>query len=1156
MPFSRPLRAAIVVAPLLLVISSLAFLAFLAAVAAAAPPAVLGIEPPPPPREPRVAAASAEPEAAKTSFGLPEGFAAEAWAAEPLLANPVAFSIDEQGKAYVCEAFRAHKGVGDNVRINDDRWLDADLANDTVDERFASMVRILGEKAKDWVVETDRLRRVVDTDGDGRGDTATVFATGFNRLIDGHGAGVLARRGDVFYACIPHLWRFRDADGDGVADEKLPLHVGYGVRTAIQGHDLHGLTLGPDGRLWFSIGDRGYHVEHEGGVASDPESGAVFRCEPDGSNLEVVATGLRNPQELAFDDLGHCFTCDNNTDGGDRTRLVHVVPGGDSGWRGPVQYLPDRGPFNREQLWRTAFVGQPAWILPPVGHVGAGPAGFAAYPGTGLTPWFDGRFFLADFRGAAATSLVHTFRVRPLGASFELVDADETFRHILATDVEMGPDGSLWVSDWVQGWEGDGKGRLWRFFPTGLPADEAEERRRIVEEVRSLLAGDWTALDVDRLVALLSHADRRIRREAQFELARRDDAAAFIRLADDTSRPMLARVHAIQGLEQVVRWRRRHAPGPAFLLALRLGDVLSRCLSDEAWEIRMVATRALGDLHNSRAVEPVLRALADPHSHVRAAAGIALARLGRVETRGSDYDAVLPAIVAAIRAEGARTPLGDPHARHPLVMALVANTLPDDLARLVADPDPAVRLSACLAMRRTRDTSIAICLDDTDPRIVLEAARAAYDVPIERARSALAGRLLEGPVTGPDGDAFTRRAIAACERLGSEADADRLAAFVTRADAPTPLRLQALAVLGDWAVPPPRDRVWGAWRPIAPRDPALARAALERALPSILASSAGEAVQAEALKTAAELEVPGIRGLLVAAAIDSSRPAATRAAALSALASSVPAEAFRIAASLSADPLPEVRSAARQVRSAALATNPDDAAARALAAEVLAACVESATSDSELREQQAGIDLLKSLGSSAGDATGALVARVEAGSLDPRLSLEVIEAAGGDRQRVLGLATSGGGVLVGGDAARGRDLFLRKASVECLRCHAVGGSGGIVGPPLDATGLKRDRAYLLESLLAPSAQFADGYRTTVVVTDDGRTVSGIVKSETDEVVTILTGDGREERLATASIEDRATGASAMPADIAAKLTPRELRDLVEWLAGLRAVAPE
>ena len=1153
MSFSRPLRATIVVALLLLAISSPSLLA---AVAAAAPPAVPGIEPPPPPREPRVAAASAEPEAAKTSFGLPEGFAAEAWAAEPLLANPVAFSLDEHGRAYVCEAFRAHKGVGDNVRINDDRWLDADLANDTVDERFASMVRILGEKAKDWVVETDRLRRVVDSVGDGRGDTATVFATGFNRLIDGHGAGVLARRGDVFYACIPHLWRFRDVDGDGLADEKLPLHVGYGVRTAIQGHDLHGLTLGPDGRLWFSIGDRGYHVEHEGGLASDPESGAVFRCEPDGSNLEVVATGLRNPQELAFDDLGHCFTCDNNTDGGDRTRLVHVVPGGDSGWRGPVQYLPDRGPFNREQLWRTAFDGQPAWILPPVGHVGAGPAGFAAYPGTGLTPWFDGRFFLADFRGAAATSLVHTFRVRPLGASFELIDADETFRHILATDVEMGPDGALWVSDWVQGWEGDGKGRLWRFFPTGLSAEESAKRQAIVDEVRLLLAADWTLFLPEHLDELLDHPDRRLRREAQFELARRRDIATLAAVASDTSRPVLARVHAIQGLEQVARSMRSRQPSPPYFLDRTILGTLEKCLTDGAFEMRMVAARTLGETRHDRAATPLLRGLTDPHSHVRAAAGIALGRLGGAVGNGHVEAAVLPAIVAAIRAEGARTPLGDPHARHPLVMALVANTLPDDLARLVTDPDPAVRLAACLGMRRTRDTSIATCLDDTDPRIVLEAARAAYDVPIERARSALAGRLLEGPVTGLDGDAFTRRAIAACERLGSEADADRLAAFVTRADAPTPLRLQALAVLGDWATPPPRDRVWGAWRPLAPRDPAPARTALERALPSILASSSGEAVQAEALKTAAALDVPEIGALLVAAATDPSRPADTRAAALLALAASAPSDASRIATNLSSDPLPEVRTAARRVRGAALATTADDPAARALAAEVLAACAKPATSDSELREQQAGIDLLKSLGSSAGDAIGALLSRLEAGSLDPRLSLEVVEAAGGDRQRVLGLAASGGGVLVGGDSARGRDLFLRKTTVECLRCHAVGGSGGIVGPPLDATGLKRDRSHLLESLLDPSAQFADGYRTTVVVTDDGRTVSGIVKAETDEVVTILTGDGREERLATASIEDRTTGASAMPADIAAKLTPRELRDLVEWLAGLRAVAPE
>ena len=1151
MLFLRPPRAPMIAATLLLAISNLCL-----PVASSAPPAVPGIEPPPPPREPRIAAASAEPEAARTTFGLPAGFAAEVWAAEPLLANPVAFSIDERGHAYVCEAFRAHKGVGDNVRINDDRWLDADLANDTVDERFDSMLRFLGEKAKDWVVETDRLRRVVDTDGDGRADTATVFATGFNRLVDGHGAGVLARRGDVFYACIPHLWRFRDADGDGVADERLPLQVGYGVRTAIQGHDLHGLTLGPDGRIWFSIGDRGYHVEHEGGMASDPESGAVFRCEPDGSALEVVATGLRNPQELAFDDLGHCFTCDNNTDGGDRTRLVHVIPGGDSGWRGPVQYLPDRGPFNRELLWRMPFDGQPAWIVPPVGHVGAGPAGFAAYPGTGLTPWFDGRFFLADFRGAAATSLVHTFRIRPRGASFEMADHDETFRHILATDVEMGSDGALWVSDWVQGWEGDGKGRLWRFFPTGLPPAEESERQRIVAEVRSLLAGDWSALDVDRLVALLSHADRRIRREAQFELARRGDLRRLAAVADAPGRGVLARVHALQGLEQLARSARPHHREPPFFLHPEILKTAARCLSDDAWEVRMVAARTLGESRYAHAAPPLIGALADPHPHVRAAAGTALGRLGRAVGNGAVDDAVLPAIIAAIRAEGARTPLGDPHARHPLVMALVANTIHEDLERLVTDPDPAVRLAGCLAMRRTRDRGIVACLDDADPRIVLEAARAAYDVPIERARGELARRLLVGPVTGPDGDAFTRRAIAACERLGSEADAERLATFVTRPEAPTLLRLQALEALGSWASPPPRDRVWGAWRPIAPRDPAPARTALERALPLILASTVGEAVQAEALRTAAGLDVPGIGAHLVTAATDPNRPAATRAAALAALAATAPLEGLPIAESLSHDPAPEVRAAARRARAVELATRPDTTAAGLLAAEVLTVCTETATGDAELREQQAAIDLLKSLGSTAGDVTGALVARLESGMLDPRLSLEVIEAAGGDRQRILALAASGGGALVGGEAARGRDIFLRKSAVECVRCHRVEDTGGIVGPSLDGIGSKRDRASLLESLLEPSARFADGYRTTVVILDDGRTVAGIVKEETPEELTLITGDGREEHLATASIDERATGPSAMPADLAAKLSPREIRDLVEWLAGLRAVATE
>src|SRR5213075_3230965 len=121
--------------------------------------------------------------------------------------------------------------------------------------------------------------------------------------MDGLGAGILARKGSVYYANLPNLWLLRDTDNDGFADFKKSLSYGYGVRVGFLGHDLHGLTFGPDGRLYYSIGDRASAVKLPNGkTIGDADSGSVFRCNPDGSNLEVFAFGLRNPQELTFDD--------------------------------------------------------------------------------------------------------------------------------------------------------------------------------------------------------------------------------------------------------------------------------------------------------------------------------------------------------------------------------------------------------------------------------------------------------------------------------------------------------------------------------------------------------------------------------------------------------------------------------------------------------------------------------------------------------------------------------------------------------------------------------------------------------------------------------------------------------------------------------------
>ena len=108
-----------------------------------------------------------------------------------------------------------------------------------------------------------------------------------------------------------------------------------------------------------------------------------------------------------------------------------------------------------------------------------------------------------------------------------------------------------------------------------------------------------------------------------------------------------------------------------------------------------------------------------------------------------------------------------------------------------------------------------------------------------------------------------------------------------------------------------------------------------------------------------------------------------------------------------------------------------------------------------------------------------------------------------------------------------------------------------MGPKLDGIGREKDRRHLLEAIVAPDAKVADAYRTTVLVTDDGRTLAGIVTGEGDGTVKLKTADGGMVEVPLDSIEDRASGPSSMPADLAGKLSRRELRDLVAWLESLR-----
>ncbi len=250
------------------------------------------------------------------AFRIPKGFTVELFAAEPQLENPVAICLDEQGRVYVAEEHRFLQGAPENRSHG--FLLEDDLQSNTLADRLAMQKKWARkfENGIAWFTQaSDIVRRLEDRDGDGRADTSTVFADGFNGPLDGLGSGLIARDGKVWYTCIPNLWLLNDKDSDGKADEKTALLRGFGVNAGFYGHDLHGLVWGVDGKLYFSVGDRGAHVvTKEGATISNPRRGAIYRCNPDGTELERIHVGLRNPQELAFDQYGNLFADDNNCD--------------------------------------------------------------------------------------------------------------------------------------------------------------------------------------------------------------------------------------------------------------------------------------------------------------------------------------------------------------------------------------------------------------------------------------------------------------------------------------------------------------------------------------------------------------------------------------------------------------------------------------------------------------------------------------------------------------------------------------------------------------------------------------------------------------------------------------------------------------------------
>jgi quinoprotein glucose dehydrogenase len=841
---------------------------------------------------PVVDPASDDAKLALKRFSLPKGLQASLWAAEPMLANPVAFDFDEKGRLFVSETYRYRSSVLD---IRDYMgMLERDLALRTIEDRAKMQHELFGAQAKDFAIESEIVRLVEDTDHDGVADKSSIFADGFNSELDGIASGVLARHGQVWFTNIPSLWRLDEKPGGKV--EKHELLRGWGVRFNFTGHDFHGLVMGNDGKIYYSIGDRGAHVTGPDGRSVDyPDEGAVYRSNPDGTELEIVHRGLRNPQELVFDEHGNLFTGDNDSDQGDQERLVYVAEGGDSGWRVGYQHSPrgKGGPWMREGLWKPRFPARPAYLLPPICNIEDGPSGLTYYPGTGLTPEYAGHFFLTHFKGSIARSGVWTYTIKENGATFLPTSAQPFMGGILPTDVTFGPDGKFYVLDWTDGWPKSNKGRVYDITPVN--ADPAQTK--ISADLKKLLADGFTQRKDAELIALLSHPDRRARLEAQLELASRGakSAGAFTKVAADKKANQLARLHAIWGLTQLGRAK------------VDVGVTFTKLLADSDSEVRAQAAKGLGDVGYAKAEPTLVASLDDTASRVAFFAAQSLGKFAKQTStapllalleRNDDKDAYLRFAATHALAKIGRSPALDAAAK---------------------SPKKALRLGALLVYRELQDAAIAQFLGDPDAYLAREAVEAINDAPVKGALGALADKLASAPAND---EAFVSRAINANYRVGGKARAQAIADYSTNDKATPDMRAEALMQLGLWAETPARDRIVGIFRPMETRGADDAMTALSNALPKLL-GEAPEPVQFAAIDAVRSLKLKSAAPALAAIVANAKAPEAVRTHALDTLdaldaAEVLPAVAVADASGISALRLTALQIVARRAPDKAL----------------------------------------------------------------------------------------------------------------------------------------------------------------------------------------------------------------------------------------------
>lgn len=957
-----------------------------------------------------------------------------------------------------------------------------------------------------------RVTRLEDTDGDGVFDRRTTFAE-FEMMAQGS----MWLDGSLYVAAAPVIWKLTDADDDGVAERREEWVKTEAVTGCL--NDIRGPYLGPDGYIYWCKGPA-TQTYSLGGKPWTSAARHVLRRRPGEQDVDnLLVGGMDNPVEIAFAADGERFvTCTNfqmlgepRDDG-----ILHAVYGAVHPKDiAPVFEYPWTGPDLMPKL---------------VGWGAMSPAGLMCRQSTSWGDGFRGNLFSALFSGHKV--LRHVLDEN--GGTFvardeEFLACDNVEFH--PTDVLEDADGSLLVIE-TGGWylhccpsstfyRPDVGGAIYR-----IVKDDAAR----VADPRGLKL-NWASLSAESLAKLLGDSRPVVRRRAIETLAKQgDDAVAVLHKTIASSPSAEARRSAV--------WAATRIDGAEAQAIVRLA------LNDRDDEVRRAALNSVSLRRDRAAAAQLTKLLADGAPRDRR---LAAECLGRIRNRTT-----VPALLAALEQPA------DRFVEHALIYALIEIAAPESTREGLASQYSAVRRAALIALDQMPGGKL-------DPQTVI-AELGSADARMQDAAWWLVSRhpqewgglladrlrasLADEHATADERAALKKRLARLARAPGVS---NWIAAELTAAGLSAPARMLLLEAMGD-AGGQFAEPLW------------------VESLLAMLEQNKHADLTAPLIATLGKLpplalnNEPGrklygsLRGALLASARDAELPSEVRVRALAAIRDkSLGAIDDDFFAFLVGNLAPEQPLALRSGAAEALARSQlTDAQLERLAGGL------KNLASSELNvvlslfqgrtEDQIGRRLVSSLSASAAASSlnafrlrsvlagySAMV-RQQAQPLFERLEQAQAEQLA-KADRVLELA-------VEGDPQRGIQIF-QSQKAACTACHKGAHVGGVIGPHLQGVGKRRTDRDLIESILFPSASLVQSYEPWIVVTDDGRTLSGVLLEDKPDEIVISAGVDKTHRLPRSAIEEMSRGdKSIMPEGLDKTLSDRELADLVAYLKSL------